>query len=43
MTLVTAPLGVRLAHAIDQPKLERIFAVFLLLVALNMLRGAIFG
>lgn len=43
MTLLTAPLGVKLAHSIDQPKLKRIFAVFLLLVALNMLRGALFG
>ncbi len=43
MTLTTAPLGVRLAHAIDQQRLKRIFAVFLLAVALNMLRGALTG
>ncbi|WP_370284266.1 sulfite exporter TauE/SafE family protein [Pseudooceanicola sp.] len=43
MTLLTAPLGVKLAHATDPKPLRRIFAVFLLLVALNMLRKAIFG
>jgi len=40
MTLITAPLGVRLAHAIDPRPLKRVFAVFLVLVAINMLRGA---
>ncbi|MWB78517.1 TSUP family transporter [Pseudooceanicola sp. 216_PA32_1] len=43
MTLITAPLGVRLAHATDPKPLRRIFAAFLLLVALNMLRKAIIG
>lgn len=41
MTLMTAPLGVRLAHATDAARLRRIFAVFLTLVALNMLRKAV--
>lgn len=41
MTLITAPLGVKLAHAIDPKPLKRIFAVFLVLVALNMLRKAL--
>ena len=41
MTLVTAPLGVRLAHAMDPGPLKRVFAVFLMLVALNMLRKAL--
>jgi len=41
MTLVTAPLGVRLAHAMDPRPLKRVFAVFLTLVALNMLRKAL--
>ncbi|XDA96616.1 sulfite exporter TauE/SafE family protein [Sulfitobacter sp. LCG007] len=41
MTLLTAPLGARLAHATDAARLRRIFAVFLVLVALNMLRKAI--
>ncbi len=40
MTLVTAPLGARLAHALDAVLLRRIFAGFILLVALNMLRKA---
>ncbi|WP_372884671.1 sulfite exporter TauE/SafE family protein [Shimia sp.] len=40
MTLLTAPLGVRIAHAMDPKPLKRVFAVFLTLVALNMLRKA---
>jgi uncharacterized membrane protein YfcA len=40
MTLITAPLGVRLAHAMDPKPLKRLFAVFLTLVAINMLRKA---
>jgi uncharacterized membrane protein YfcA len=40
MTLATAPLGVRLAHAMDPAPLRRVFAAFLALVALNMLRKA---
>lgn len=43
MTLLTAPLGARLAHALDPKPLKRIFAVFLILVAANMLRQAIAG
>ncbi len=38
MTLLTTPLGVRLAHAMDPKPLKRAFALFLILVALNMLR-----
>jgi uncharacterized membrane protein YfcA len=41
MTLLTAPLGVKLAHAMDPKPLKRVFAVFLTLVALNMLRKAL--
>lgn len=41
MTLITAPFGVRLAHAMDPKPLKRVFAVFLTLVALNMLRKAL--
>lgn len=41
MTLITAPIGVKLAHAMDPKPLRRIFAVFLTLVALNMLRKAL--
>jgi uncharacterized membrane protein YfcA len=40
MTLLTAPLGVKLAHRLDANLLKRIFAVFLIAVALNMLRKA---
>ncbi|MGH1578710.1 sulfite exporter TauE/SafE family protein [Planktotalea sp.] len=41
MTLLTAPWGVRLAHAMDAGPLKKAFGVFLILVALNMLRKAI--
>jgi uncharacterized membrane protein YfcA len=37
-TLLTTPLGVRLAHALNPRPLKRAFAIFLTLVALNMLR-----
>ena len=40
MTMITAPWGVKLAHAMDPKPLKRVFAVFLVLVALNMLRKA---
>lgn len=40
MTLVTTPYGAKLAHAMDAKPLKRVFAAFLLLVALNMLREA---
>lgn len=40
MTLLTAPIGVKLAHAMDAKPLKRAFGVFLTLVALNMLRKA---
>lgn len=43
MTLITTPWGVRLAHAMDPKPLKRAFGAFLLLVALNMLRKAIWG
>ena len=41
MTLLTAPIGVRLAHAMDAKPLKKAFGVFLTLVALNMLRKAL--
>ncbi len=41
MTLITAPLGAALAHRMDPKPLKRIFGVFLILVALNMLRKAL--
>ncbi len=43
MTLLTAPLGVKLAHAMDPAPLKKLFGAFLILVALNMLRKAIMG
>lgn len=41
MTLITAPLGVKLAHAMDPKPLKRVFAVFLILVAINMIRKSV--
>lgn len=41
MTLITTPYGAKLAHAMDPKPLKRVFAVFLILVALNMLRKAL--
>ena len=38
MTMMTTPLGVRLAHATDPKPLKRVFALFIGIVALNMLR-----
>jgi len=38
MTMITAPWGVRLAHATDPKPLKRVFAVFIGIVALNMIR-----
>ena len=43
MTMLSAPLGVRLAHGMNARRLRRIFAAFLALVALNMLRKAMGG
>jgi len=36
-------IGVRLAHALDPRPLKRVFAVFIAMMALNMLRRAIWG
>lgn len=43
MTLITAPIGAALAHRLDAVLLKRIFALFLGLVALNMLRKLLIG
>lgn len=40
MTFLTAPIGARLAHGMDGQRLKRVFAVFLLIVAANMIRKA---
>jgi uncharacterized membrane protein YfcA len=41
VSLFTTPWGVNLAHRMDARPLKRVFAVFLALVALNMLRKAL--
>ena len=40
-TMLTTPWGVKLAHSMDPKPLKRAFAVFLTLVALNMLRKVV--
>ncbi len=40
MTMITTPLGVKLAHAMDPKPLKRVFAVFIIVMAANMLRKA---
>jgi uncharacterized membrane protein YfcA len=40
MTLITAPWGAALAHRMNPGPLKRLFGVFLILVALNMIRKA---
>jgi uncharacterized membrane protein YfcA len=40
MTLITTPIGVALAHKLEAQRLKRYFAIFLVFVALNMLRKA---
>lgn len=40
-TYLTTPLGVRLAHAMDPKPLKRVFAVFIMVMAANMLRKAL--
>lgn len=41
MTLITTPWGAALAHRMDPGPLKRLFGVFLTLVALNMMRQAL--
>lgn len=41
MTLIATPWGVKLAHAMDPKPLKRVFAVFIMVMALNMLRKAL--
>jgi uncharacterized protein len=43
MTLITTPWGVRLAHAMNAKPLKRAFAVFILIMAVNMIRKAVMG
>jgi uncharacterized membrane protein YfcA len=41
--MVTTTWGVRLAHAMNPKPLKRVFAGFIIFVALNMLRKALLG
>jgi uncharacterized membrane protein YfcA len=43
MTTFTAPLGAKLAQSMNPKPLKRVFAIFLIFVAINMLRKAYFG
>lgn len=43
MTWLTAPIGARLAHAMDPKPLRRVFAFFIIVVAMNMLRKTVAG
>lgn len=43
LTAITAPIGARLAHRLPQLTLKRAFAIFLGLIALNMLYEALIG
>jgi len=43
MTMITAPLGASLAHRLDVKTLKRVFAIFLAIVSVNMLREVFFG
>jgi uncharacterized membrane protein YfcA len=40
-SVCTAPLGVRLAHALPVDRLKKIFALLLLMVGLRMLWGVV--
>ncbi|GHC45854.1 sulfite exporter TauE/SafE family protein [Neogemmobacter tilapiae] len=41
MTLITAPWGAKLAHAMNPKPLKKAFGIFIVLVGLNMLRKAL--
>jgi len=43
MTVLCAPIGVRLAHSMNPKPLKLLFAFFLAVTALNMLRKAFYG
>lgn len=43
MTLITAPLGASLAHALPPKPLRKVFAIFIMLMAANMMRKALMG
>lgn len=41
MTMLTTPIGVKLAHRMNPKPLKRVFAVFIIIMAANMLRKAL--
>lgn len=43
MTFIFAPIGATIAHRMDAKPLKRVFGVFLLIVAANMVRTALWG
>lgn len=43
MTVLCAPYGVKLAHSLNPRPLKLLFALFLFITALNMLRRALYG
>jgi len=43
MTFLTTPIGVKIAHSMDPKPLKRIFGIFVLVMALNILRKAIWN
>ena len=43
MTFIFAPIGANVAHRMDARPLKRLFGAFLLLVAANMVRSALWG
>lgn len=43
MTVLCAPYGVKLAHALNPRPLKLLFALFLAITAMNMLRKAVYG
>lgn len=43
VTMITTTWGVRLAHAMNPKPLKRVFAAFIIIVALNMLRKAMYA
>ncbi|MEO1563973.1 MAG: sulfite exporter TauE/SafE family protein [Pseudomonadota bacterium] len=43
VSVFTTPIGAHLTHRINTQRLKKVFAIFLALVALNMMRRAVFG
>ena len=43
MTMMMAPVGAKLAHAINARRLRQLFALFLMLTSLRMFYGLIGG